>query len=262
MSMKIKKTFIKSGGKNIFVQIEYPKGIKDNKPRPAIIISHGLRSYYTGFLNMWGQSLKKAGYIVVKFHFLGTGKSDGLFEDKTTSAMLRNYLDVVHFIKGQKEIKGIGVMARSNGGNLATIAGPIPEVRAYVFLAPDAYFSKGMEVFTKNAEVKNGYFYHKSFKRKHTNGPGRLPMTFIKEIKKYDNMILKNASRMKNVAFFQSEKDEAVRVIDGHFAYWKSHLPEPREIHYYKGGNHSFKGFKRKVISAGLKWFKKKLPVK
>lgn len=259
--MKTLKTFIISGGKKIFVQIEYPKGIKEDKPRPAIIISHGLRSYYTGFLNMWGTALKKVGYIVVKFHFLGTGKSDGIFEDKTTAAMLQNYLDVVHFVNKRKEVRGIGVMARSNGGNLATIAGPIPEVKAYVFLAPDAYFSKGMEVFTQNAEIKDGYLYHKSFKRKHTNGPGRLPMTFIKEIEKFDDLILKNASRMKNVAFFQSEKDEAVRVIDGHFDYWKAHLPEPREIHYYKGGNHSFKGFKKIVIAAGVKWFKKWLPI-
>lgn len=261
MTNKIEKLFIKSVGKNIFVQVEYPKGFKENKPRPAVIISHGLRSYYTGFLNMWANSLKTAGYIVVKFHFLGTGKSDGNFEDKTTKAMFQNYLDVVGYIKKMSEVRGIGVMARSNGGDLAIIAGPLSEIKAYAFLAPAVYFSANMAKFTKSAKIKDGFFYHKSFKRKHINGPGRLPLSFIDELKKFDKIIIKNIPRMKNVAFFQSEKDEAVPVAEGHFGYFKKYLPEPREIHYYKNGNHSFKGFKRKVIADGLKWFKKKLPV-
>ncbi len=258
MPHKIEKIFIKSAGKKVFVQFEYPNG---KLPRPAVVVAHGLRSYYTGFLNMFGKAFREAGYIVVKFHFLGTGKSEGKFEQKTTAAMLQNYKDVIAFVKSKKDVKGIGVMARSNGGDLAIIAGPLSEIKAYAFLAPAVFYSANMGKFTKNAEVKDGFFYHKSFKRKHTNGEGRLPLTFVEELKKFDKIILENIPKMKNVAFFQSEQDEAVPVAEGHFDYFKKHLPEPREIHYYKGGNHSFKGFKRVVVADALRWFNKKLPV-
>ncbi len=258
MSKKIEKIFIKSAGKKVFVQIEYPEGKLSG---PAIIVAHGLRSYYTGFLNMFSKSLRDNGYITVKFHFLGTGKSEGDFEDKSTKAMLQNYRDVVDFLKNKKEIKGIGVMGRSNAGSLAIISGYDSSIKAYVLLAPPIFYSKCMSIYVNNGEIRDGFIYHKSFKRKHTNGLGRLPVTFMDEIKKFDKPLVDNVSLMKNVAIFQSEEDEAVLVADGHFDYLKKYLPEPKEIHYYKKGNHSFKGFKRIVISDALKWFKKKLPV-
>ena len=112
-------------------------------PRPAIIIAHGLRSYYPGFLDMFAKAVRKAGFISVKFHFLGTGKSDGKFEDKTTSAMLKNYEDVIDFISSKQDISTSAVVGRSNAGTLAVIHGPDKRIKAYSLLAPSAYFSNG-----------------------------------------------------------------------------------------------------------------------
>src|SRR3990167_4172225 len=57
--MKTKKVFIKSGKDDIYIEFGYPKRV----PAPAIIIAHGLRSYYAGFLNIFAKSLREAGYI-------------------------------------------------------------------------------------------------------------------------------------------------------------------------------------------------------
>jgi dienelactone hydrolase len=246
----IKKVYIQSANKKIYIELGYPKKI----PAPAVVIAHGLRSYYSGFLNMFAKSVRENGYISVKFHFLGTGKSEGLFEEKSSADMLQNYQDVISFLKKQPKISKIGVVGRSNAGSLAILAGPDPNIKAYAFLAPPAYYSKTVSKFIKNAKIKGKFFYHKSFKRLHTKGEGRLPLNFVEELKKYDRQLLDNAKKMKNVILFQSTADETVLVNEGHFDYWKENLPEPKKMVLVKGGNHSFKGHKKYVINESIKW--------
>lgn len=256
--MRKKIHFIHSGDDRIYIEVGYPQRL----PAPAVIVAHGLRSYYTGFLNMFAKALRQAGYISIKFHFVGTGKSSGKFEHKTTGAMLRNYRDVLGFVKTLPEVTRLGVVARSNAASLATLYGPDPDIKAYAFLAPPAYYSLSMGKFVKNAVTKGGYFYHHSFKRPHTKGPGRLPLNYVNEMRKFDRLLLQNMKHIKPVIFFQSTKDEAVRIDEGHFEYWKVTLPRPKKIILIQGGNHSYKGYKRFVIHETLGWFKRYLPVK
>jgi alpha/beta superfamily hydrolase len=254
---KVKKVFIKSGKDKIYVEIGYPK----KYPAPAVVIAHGLRSYYTGFLSIFAKALRAAGYISIKFHYVGTGYSTGKFEEKTTKAMLQNYGDVLEYLKNLPEIKKLGVVARSNSGALATLHGPDSRVKAYVFLAPPAYYSKTFQTYVDKGKVKGKFFYHKSFKRPHTKGPGRLPISFMPEIKSYDRNLINNIPKMKPVILFQSTKDEACTLEQGHYYYFQKHLPKPNKFVLINGGNHSYKGHKRYVISESVKWFKKYLPV-
>lgn len=256
--MKTKKLFVQSGGNKIYVELGYP----EKSSASAVIIAHGLRSYYTGFLNIFSKQLREAGYISVKFHFVGTGKSSGAFEEKTTKAMLQNYADVLYYVKSLPEVKRVGIVGRSNAANLATINGPDSKVKAYVFLAPPAFYSRNVARMVKSAKVVGNFFYHKSFKRPHTKGEGRLPLTFERELRQYDAPLLKNIKKMKPVIFFQSTQDETVSIKDGHFDYWKKNLPNPKKLVLIEGGNHSYKGHKRFVIKESIKWLKKYLPIK
>lgn len=257
MSYKKKEYYVKSGKDKIYVELGYPK--RKSYPAPAVVVAIGLRSYYPGFLNMFAKRLRDAGYISVKFHYVGTGKSSGKFEDKTTKQMFQNYDDVIAFLKTHPDISSLGVVARSNSGSLATLHGPDPDIKAYTMLAPPAYYSLTMKKFTLDAKKKGKFFYHASFKRPHTKGPGRLPLTFIGELKQYDKKLLQNIKKMKHIIFFQSTEDEAVPLSEGHFDYWKANLPQPRKIVLIEGGNHSFKGHKGYVIKESIKWFKKYL---
>ena len=234
-------------------------GFPARTPAPAVIIAHGLRSYFTGFLDTFAKRLRQAGYITVKFHFLGTGKSSGRFEDKTTKEMLRNYEDVLDFVAARKDVTGIGVVGRSNAGTLAAIHGPDQRIKAYSLLAPSFYFATAMKKFVENSKKVGKYFYHRSYKRPHTKGPGRLPLSFIREIKKFEPRLAPNIPKMKRVIIFQSTKDEAIPMSEGHFDYWKSHLPEPKKAVVIHGGNHSYKGHKKAVIEESVRWFKKYL---
>ncbi|MDO8667684.1 MAG: alpha/beta hydrolase [bacterium] len=253
----IKKYFIPSDKNKIYLELNYPKNIK--LPASAVVIAHGLRSYYPGFLDIFAKAIRQAGYISVKFHYVGTGKSSGKFEHKSTTTMLKNYKDILNFLKKHADIKNLGIMARSNSANLATLAGPDPRIKAYVFLAPPAFYSLNMGKFVTESKIKSNYFYHKSFKRPHTNGPGRLPLGYMRNLKKYDQPLLKNISKMKPVIFFQSTEDEAVPIAEGHYDYWLKHLPNPKKMVLIKGGNHSYKGHKKYVIDTGVRWLRKYL---
>lgn len=254
---KIEKYYIDSCGRKIYVEIGYPEGkiVKRN----AVVVAHGLRSYYTGFLDTFAKRLRDVGYISVKFHFLGTGKSDGNFEEKTTKFMLQNYNDVIDFLKKHPNVKNIGVVGRSNAGTLAALAGPDDRVKSYVLLAAAVFLSKSFELFVNNAKREGGFFYHPSYKRPHTKGEGRLPLSFLDEIRGYDKQVLDNIPKLKNVAFFQSTEDEAVTIAQGHFDYYKKYLSKPNKLYLIEGGNHSYKGHKKFVIDESIKWFKKTL---
>ncbi len=256
---KVRKIFIESLGKKVFVQIEYP----DKTPAPAIVVAHGLRSYYTGFLNIFAKKLRDQGYISVKFHFIGTGKSEGMFEEKSTATMVQNFKDLIAFLKTVPEITDIGIMGRSNSGSLSALVGPIDRVKSYVVLGSPAFYSHNMSKFLEGAQMQGNYFYHPSFKRKHTKGEGRLPLSFLDEIKTFDTRLLEGIKKLKNVAFFQSKIDEAVPVEEGHFDYWRENLPKPNWAKIFeKGKNHSFKGCKAEVYKDAIAWFQKTLPIK
>ncbi len=253
-----RRFLIPSGLAKIYVELLYPL----KTPAPAVVITHGLRSFFPGFLNMFAKRLCDHGYIAAKFHFVGTGKSTGRFEDKTTTAMLKNYLDVLGFLRTRPEVTSLGVVGRSNAGSLATIAGPQRDVRAYVFLAPPLYYSQTFKHYLESGTIRGRYLHHQSFKRPHTKGPGRLPLRFFEEIRRYDRKLLLNAKLMKPVILFQSTADEAVLVADGHFDYWKAHLAKPRRLVLIRGGNHSYRGYKAYVIRESIKWFQRYLPVR
>lgn len=248
--------FVKSGRDSIYVEIGYPK----RNPAPAVLVMHGLRSYYPGFLDMFAKRLRKEGYISVKFHFVGTGKSSGKFEDKTTTAMLKNYEDVVAFLKTRPEISSLGLVARSNAGSLALLHGPDQAIKALVLLASPIYYSRALSNLTTTAKLKNGFFYHPSFKRLHTKGPGRLPSSYMDDLKKYDLPLLKAVKKMQRVLYIQSVKDEVVLLKDGHFEYCTKNLPEPKKTLLMPDGNHSYKGHKKEVITEAVHWLKRFLP--
>lgn len=252
---KILKTFIESCGQNVYIEIAYPPKL----PANAVIIGHGFRSYYLGFLNSFSKKLLKNGYITVKFHFVGTGKSDGVFDDKTTTNMLKNFHDVLEFVKEQKEIMNIGLVGRSNAGALFTLNGPDKRVKAISMLGSMAFYSKAMKQFVQSADIKNGYYYHKSFKRSHTKGFGRLPLSFIDDIKKYDNLLLENIKKMTDVIYFQSIQDETGNLVNGDYDYWKENLPKPKKMVLVNAKSHSYNGNKKLVIEESIKWFNKYL---
>lgn len=247
--------YIKSGTEQIYLEIGYPT----ITPAPAILLTHGLRSYFPGFLDIFAKKLRLNGFITVKLHFIGTGKSSGFFENKSTDAMLQNYIDSIEYLKKIPQITNIGYVGRSNAGALPVITGPDKRIKAYIMLATAAYYSMPFKNLFKKSEERNGFFYDKSFIRYHTKGKGRLPTNFIEKARKFDSKVLSGIKNLKNVMYIQCLEDEAVLVSEKHFEYWDNNLPNPHKMIMLPGGSHSYKGCKKEAIDKSIEWFKKYL---
>lgn len=250
------KTHIPSEGAQIYVEVIYP-----TKPsHKAVIFAHGLRSYFSGFLDRFALELVRAGFIAVKFHFVGTGHSTGEFKDKLNSVMLRNYEAVLDWVAALPEVRTIGVVARSNGAQLAIVHGADPRVQGYVMLGPPVFVAGGMTKFVEGATKRDAtYFWHKSFKRPHTKGEGKLPLAYVDELAALEPIIQRNIPKVQGVMVIQSNTDEAVLWEEGHFQYLEAHLPEPKQMVVIPNTTHSFLGHKREVIQHGIGWLKERL---
>ncbi len=247
------KTYIMSAGQRVYVEIIFPR-----KPaRSAVIFCGGLRSHTPGFLNNFALAAAEAGYAAVKFDYVGTGRSDGKFEDKLTSVMLKNLKDVIDFVAVLSGIKRIAIVTRSNSGSLLAIHGRDKRITALSLVAMPVLYAKVFELFLQTGTKRGKYLYHKSFKRKHTKGPGRLPLAFFAELKKYEPLVFRQVKYLRNAIYFQSDTDEVLRQ-DGHFEYLQKHLPKPNNGVLVHGVSHSFLPNKQHVvIIETLRWFKR-----
>ncbi len=244
------KAFVPSLGAQLYVEVIYP-----HRPSTkAVIFAHGLRSYFTGFLNRFALEVARAGFIAVKFHFVGTGHSTGEFKDKLNSTMLQNYRDVVAWVAALPTVKKIGVMARSNAAELAMIHGPDERIGAYVFLGPPVFIAHEMDKYVQTKSADGRYFTHPSFKRPHTKGEPKLQLKFIEELREFEPILQRNVPKLKHVMVAQSNTDEAVLWSEGHFHFLEAHLPEPKQMVMIPNTTHSFAGHKREVIDRSIRW--------
>lgn len=245
------KTFISSAGQKIYVEAVYPR----RNSSAAVIMAHGLRSYYTGFFNNFSLALVRAGYIVVKFHFVGTGFSSGKFENKLNSIMRQNLKDVIKWTSGLPGIKKIGIVARSNATSLVFLHGSDSRICAYSLLAASVYMRRAAEYYLASGKKVGKYLVHKSFSRSHTKGAGRLPLKYFSELLALDRILLHRVSGIKRAICFQSVNDEFASIEQGDFAYLARHLPEPKRMVEIDAKTHSFHGKQTYVIRETISWF-------
>lgn len=252
-NFKRKKEFIKSAGHKIYVEFIYPKKV----PAPAVIMGHGLVSFYPGFQDRIVMAMVRAGFIGVKFHYFGTGKSDGQLQDKTYKILYQNFCDILDHVSRQSEVTKIGFVGKSDSGNLALYHGKDQRLSCYGLLAPSIYHSQDMEIFIRSGKQKGGYIYNNYFKRIHTKGPQRVKTVLIKE--HLETRIKPNVKHIPNAIMLQGSAEQTIIDPKANFEYFKKYLPKPNRCVLIPNTNHSYFGKKKLVINELVRWFKQHL---
>lgn len=131
-SLEIKNSF----GEKLETVREFKKG---KRKYPTVILVPGLAMDY----HEWGGSfdeisryLTEKGFLVYRFSFAGSGKSEGDFKEMTVTRQAKQIKDIVQFVRRDSLVdkKRLGILAQSIGGPSTIQALPL-RIRALILLS-------------------------------------------------------------------------------------------------------------------------------
>lgn len=97
--------------------------LAENEKCPMVILSHG----FTGSLDfpLWepiAQNMNASGIGVLRFDFNGHGKSEGEFQNMTVPSEIDDLMNVISWVRSQKETQSVSLVGHSQGGVVSAMA--------------------------------------------------------------------------------------------------------------------------------------------
>lgn len=153
-------------GKQIVGMLHLPQTVQEKKP--AIMLLHG----FTGnkpeshlLFTKMARKLTDAGFVCLRFDFLGSGDSQGEFEDMTILTELEDAKIALDFLLQQAEVDSsrIGVLGLSLGGCVAALlAGESASIKSLILLSavakPEENLIKLTDRLPKKYHEKNDWY--------------------------------------------------------------------------------------------------------
>jgi uncharacterized protein len=225
---------------------------------PVFIMCHGFTGDKIGanqlHLNV-ALGLERAGKVVVRFDFAGSGESEGVFaEDTTVIGWLEDLRTIVEWVKGNPEFKGAPIVlsGHSLGGMLVIIYPKDNAITERITLAPvvrpigNFKVILGPALWEKAAGGETiANFYNKGFELK----DGIL----VKDLIRNDYQPLKAAAELKTpLLIIHGDADCAVPV-EGSEELYRIYRGK-KQFHRLEGADHVFTGRHTKVHSLIADW--------
>lgn len=236
---------------NVIGQINYA----DKLPSPVVILLHGLTNNTADCpvnKDMY-RVLPSMGYSVLQFDFFGSGKSDGLFKDKTLGDLHLNFLEIMRFVRKNKKFTKIGVVGKS-------VIGIFPIIADDKRISSIALLSTAIRPtiqFYRIWDNNKGYMKLSFAKGLNAKGDLILSQKFFTELENIENKVLINIPKIKNVIHFHGTKDFSCSFDQGHFHHLRINLPEPKRSIIIEDVSHRYEGKEDFVINEIVKWFDK-----
>jgi uncharacterized protein len=245
--------------KKMSVMVHFPnRSFKQDAP--VLLFAHGFTGDKTGGNRMGvklARHLCNEGNIVARFDFIGSGESEGEFEQHTTfSGWLEDLQTMVNWATqlDQADPNKLGMIGHSLGGALVTYLSSIePRIKATCALAPVSYLQQnfqqviiGPALWEKSLQgevIKN--FYGKKFS---------LAPAFARDLLNYD---IQAAATKINQPFLiiHGKKDQAV-PMENSYDLVDSIQSKDKLLHVYVEEEHLFT---EKIHSDIAAWFHEQL---
>jgi len=261
----------KSGGRKIFGMVEFPSSVLPApagdhpvllSPTPAAILCHGWTNSMTTcpLINDTAKLLLSLGFIVCRFDFYGSGKSDGLFRDKVISESIINLEDAISYFSSQDYILPghIGLWGRSLGATIAAICSTRRGIKTSVLISCildikrnfyDYYIRGGKSDYTpvssKGAAVGI------------VKGDYELSRNFFEELDDIETRLKTELQKSQSVLIIQGDQDQRAEVDSARNIYNLVH--EPRSLYIVKNCNHAYTGHEEEVSGVQGDWYKTNL---
>lgn len=228
----------------------------DQKKAPAVILLHG----FTGsklephrFFLKISRALEVLGIASFRFDFLGSGESDGNFEDMTVLKELAEAETILQYVRSHPNIDSdkVIVLGFSMGGLIASLlAGDHPEeIDRLVLLAPAGNMAEKAEVMEKNStftKEENAFDI----------GGNLIGKDFIAELKSIE--VWDRAKPFKkDVLIIHGSRDEAVSIEESK-TYQEKCYQGQAELLIVTGADHTFNAYhwEKEVIENICKFVK------
>ncbi len=252
--MERQVTFV-SRGKRTFGFLHVPDG---PLPAPGLIYCHGFTGDHIGqnrMVTRFARAASEAGYVTLRFDFIGSGDSEGDFASHThLTGWLEDLENALNFLSRQEEVdrSRIGTIGLSFGGAAVLCKGDAGgRVKAVATWSAVVHLEKsyretilGPELWEraeKGEKVKN--FYNKGFSLE----PG-----FLDDIKKYHPLEAVRGFNGLPLLIVHATGDE---VIDpDHARELYEAAPEPKGLVMIEGDDHVFKDRLADATWATLQW--------
>lgn len=208
---------------------------------PAVILFHGFTAnrceFGFSFVRL-ANRLESLGVAVYRFDFMGSGESDGNFEDMSVSTELEDAKVILNYVRSLDYIDSdrIGVLGMSMGGCVASLlAGLYPDqIHALCLWAPAAFIPES---------ARNGFLLGQKLTDE-MKEIGYLPWGVLKVgmnffIKDINLNVYETAKNFKGpILLVHGDKDLAV-PIETSYEYLK-HYPNHAQLITIKGAGHGF----------------------
>lgn len=217
---------------------------------PAVILFHG----FTGnklephrlFLKI-SRALEAAGLACFRFDFLGSGESDGDFDDMTLSGEVSDANAILDMVKRYPGIDAnrVNLLGLSMGGLVASlVAGTRPsDVHRLVLMAPAATMYRiATELDRKKAagEIEAPEIEGKDVA--YDNGGNLVGLAFVNELRHLDAYSVAKGYDDGAVLLVHGTRDEAVPYQVSH-EYKEKCYGDKATLHLIEGADHTFNNY-------------------
>lgn len=211
------------------------------KKAPAVILLHG----FTGsklephrFFLKISRALEELGIASFRFDFLGSGESDGNFEDMTVLNELAEAETILEYVQSHPEIdkEKVIVLGFSMGGLVASLlAGDHPEeIEKLILLAPAGNMAEKVKVMEENsAYIKEENAFD--------IGGNLIGKDFIAELNSFD-VWERAKSFERDVLIIHGTRDEAVSIEESK-NYQEKCYQGRAALHLVTGADHTFNSY-------------------
>ena len=135
--MKEEPFYFPSGGYRLFGIMNAP----DGAPKGGILFCHGFTGHHIEPQRLFvdaARRLQRAGFVVLRFDYRGSGDSEGDFEEGTPAAYVDDAETALRMLGRAEGVDGgsIGMLGFSLGGAVAAcVAGRVPEIASVALWA-------------------------------------------------------------------------------------------------------------------------------
>ncbi|MEM3871890.1 MAG: alpha/beta fold hydrolase [Nitrososphaeria archaeon] len=260
----IKSVIFENENQKLVGIIHLPENLETLKKVPGIVMFHGFTGNKVEAHRLFVQvarSLCKAGFMVLRFDFRGSGDSDGEFEDITVENEVSDAEKALTFFLRQRKVdrEKVGVIGLSMGGRVATILaskdnrikfvvlysaafGPLHN-RFLNFIKPEQWhiLNSGESIEIKDPNVSSGWYLKKKF---FETIDYIIPFEVMNKIKV--PMLIIHGDQDQTISVEEAKKGYEI-IKD---------LNNKNELYIISGGDHTFsqKEHTREVIEKTLKW--------